>query len=189
MEFIKYIWDNPELLNSFSLYCLKEFAIESVLFLIEANEYNIALLKTNQNIIQNTIPNRRFKLQKYIPKSAIINCIDTNKYDGKLHGFVRLFIKYCLLNSKFCINVSSKSRNTLCDLFGIDMYWDANTKNGEELLLNKFKNNNTNFDSAKWHIIFDDCIKEITKLIESKYKKFIKTKAHDKFMRILFHKH
>ena len=188
---LSHMWNNPNLLNSFAIYCLREFSIENIIFLIEANEFNNALYKLyhykrNKKRIENTIPNKRFKLKKHIPKSAIINNInisDQTEQYTKLRAFVGLFIKYCFVNSQFSINISYESRERLHNLFGFkNMKCDINLKYAHEILMDKLKNNN-DLDINELCFLFDDSIKEITKLVEYKFNKYKNTKGYQVYLK------
>ena len=185
------VWNDEDLLDTFALYCLKEFAVENILFLIEINEFNHVLYSMyyqNTNT-HNTMVNKRFQPQKFIPQSAIvrnINTTDLNEYDTKLEAVAKLLIKYYLNDSKFNINVSYNTRIRLCELFGINRDNYSNI-HGSRYEINWFINNLRQNDTViieELCFIFDDSFKEIHKLIGYTYQRFKQTKEYIRYIQI-----
>ena len=180
------VWNDKESLDAFALYCLKEFSVENMIFLIEINEFKSVLHKMfrDNNIdISNDISKKYFDLQSYIPKSAIvgdINTTDINEYDTKLEAVTKLFIKYYLNDSKFGINISYETRQDICQLFNINMnhYNDiSSSKYDIKWFVNKL-NESSNIELKDLCFIFDNSFKEIYKLIRDTFQRFKLTKEY-----------
>eukprot|EP01084_Bolivina_argentea_P292110 502123_1 len=165
------VFKDYELFTLFARHLCKEFAIESVLFFLETQQFMECISQyLEEECLSSLSLKSDIEFSTKLPKSSIVKGV--KDLNGAMNASIQLFAKYIESdNAEFLINISWEQREALYQFFGRDQIKNtSNTDNINQQMKQFMIKNGTNWKNL--YVVFHECRLSVFQLMSFSFSRF-----------------